>query len=250
MVSAVSASPAVSAQAHPMFDVALGGGGLSRHLAYHQDLHGDFAPYNLTLAPAVVGHVAVYPLAGTELTVLRDLGLVVDGDVTLGVTSRTPTGATRDTSFWGVGAGLRGRVVYDGGEVGFSARWLLQSFGLTGTNDPMGPFVPSITYQGVHAGADLRHALSTRFSLTAAAGWFLVLDAGELTETYFRRATLHAGDVGIGAVIGLGDAFEARINLNARRYFHAMNPEPGDSYIVGGALDHVFTGTVLIAWRR
>ena len=89
-----------------------------------------------------------------------------------------------------------------------------------------------------------------RVALTAGLGWLVVGGAGELTERYFPRAIIQAVDASMGAVFPLSSSLEVRATLGARRYFHDMRVEPGDPFLLGGALDHLLNGALLLAWRR
>jgi hypothetical protein len=242
--------PVAAAQERPVIDLALGAEGVSRHLDWHQDVFGRFAPYGLAIAPALVARAELYPFADTTLTGLRDLGVLVGGSVVLGLSSRGADGRDRDTSFWSAEAGLRHRIPYAAGELGLSARWLGQHFAV-GAGDPRDPaLLPVIAYESVRLGGDWRHRVHPRVALAAGAGWLFVLDAGELTERYFPRAVIQAVDASLGAAIALSPGLELRATLGARRYFHDMRVEPGDPFLLGGALDHVLTGSLLVGWRR
>ena len=243
-------SARAAAQERPLVDVAAGVGGVSRHLSYHQDVFGRFAPYDLTIAPSLLVRAELYPLAATDLTVLRDLGLVASGEFVLGLSSQGADGRARDTSFWSADAGLRYRVVYGDGELGLSARWMLQRFVVGGGSAGDAALVPAISYQSLRPGVDLQHRLNARARLLLGFGWLFVFDAGELTERYFPRATIHAADATVGAAFAVTGALELRVVLGARRYFYDMRVEPGDVYLAGGAVDHVFTGSLTAAWRR
>ena len=246
----VLAANVASAQEHPLADGAVGLGGVSRHLSYHQDVFGRFAPYDLALAPSVLFRGEVYLFGATPLTALRDLGVVGAAELVFGVSSQGADGRARDTSFTSAEAGLRYRFPYAAGEFGVSARWVLQRFAI-GAGAPGDPaLVPEIAYQSVRAGVDLRHRVHPRVAVTAAIGWLFVLDAGELTERYFPRATIQAADASLGVAFAVTSGIEVRATLGARRYFHDMRVEPGDPYLAGGALDHVFSGALTAAWRR
>jgi hypothetical protein len=50
--------------------------------------------------------------------------------------------------------------------------------------------------------------------------------------------------------VTLGRGFEARLWLDYARWFYDMNPEPGDAYVAGGALDEMLTVLVGVAYAR
>lgn len=249
VVAACVALPVVGrAQAHPSADVAAGVGVLSRSLAYHEDLFGRFAPYDLAAAPALNVRAELYPFAARG-GALGDLGLVAGGEYAFATSARTADGRERATRFWGVEAGLRWRLTRGPAEVGLSARWAWQSFGIEPSGAPQGPVTPAWAYQSVRPGVDLRVALGARVALTASLGWLFVLGYGD-AGSFFPRASGHAADGALGAAVGLTGALELRAQVTARRYFLAMNPEPGDAWIVGGAVDQLLGATIALAWRR
>jgi hypothetical protein len=56
-------------------------------------------------------------------------------------------------------------------------------------------------------------------------------------------------DAALGAALPLGSGgFELQGLLRYFRYFYAMNPEPGDALVAGGALDQFFTFQVGAAY--
>ena len=63
-------------------------------------------------------------------------------------------------------------------------------------------------------------------------------------NAWFPRATGNGLDAGAGITLQATPwlAFHARVDL--RRYFFAMNPEPGDMWIAGGATDQYFGGAI------
>jgi hypothetical protein len=71
------------------------------------------------------------------------------------------------------------------------------------------------------------------------ASYLHILAMGELREAYFRRSTGHGGEGSAGVAFRLSflEGLEARITADLRRYVFAMNSQPGDEHVAGGAVD-------------
>jgi hypothetical protein len=237
------------AQDRPRIDGALGLGVTSRHLSYNQDIFGRFAPYDLAAAPVLVARFEAYPFASSERAFVRDLGLVAGADWVFGLSSQGVDGASRDTSFWGAELGLRWRLPFSRGELGLSARWVLQSFSIASV-ERRSAVLPEVVYQSLRPGLDLRVAIVPRVRLTASLGWLAVLSTGELGDAYFPHDQSQGVDGALGVAVGVTEAIELRAALSARWYGHAFNPRPGEFGAVGGALDAQYGATLSAAWRR
>lgn len=247
VVCAALAAPVEAlAQARAQVDVSAGLGAFSRHLSFHQDIFGRFAPYDLAAAPLVAVDGAVYPLARTSLPVLRDVGLVGRWERAFAVTSRGADGADRDTTFEAFDVGLRGRAPFAWGELGLGARWSRQSLRVAaGAGAP----VPEAVYDAARVTLD--GALTfDRWRLGVGLAWLFVFDGGPFTGTYFPRADMHGVDGALTVSYALTAGFEVRASALGRRYFHAIHPQPGDVGAVGGALDQTLSATLALAWRR
>jgi hypothetical protein len=85
-----------------------------------------------------------------------------------------------------------------------------------------------------------------RWTLLARGGWRHLLGTGEMTD-WFPRATGNGLDASAGAGYAITKWLGAYARADLRHYFFAMNPEPGDERVAGGAVDSFIGGAVGIA---
>ncbi|KAB2899572.1 MAG: hypothetical protein F9K40_10150 [Kofleriaceae bacterium] len=85
-----------------------------------------------------------------------------------------------------------------------------------------------------------------KWTLLVRGGWRHLLGVGEL-EDWFPRQTGNGLDASVGAAIGLTRWLGAYARAEVRHYFFAMNPEPGDENIAGGAVDTFLGGSIGLA---
>ncbi len=239
-----------SPRGRPWLDAELGAQLLGRHLSYHEDLFARLNTYDLTAAPGVYGRATFYPGALTANPIAGMVGLTLGGDVTLAPDSRDARGAAVPVRAWGYTVGLRVRLPGALPDVGLDVAYVAQRFTLGRTTPTLDAGVPGVAAQSLRVGASGRFPFNDRVAITGRAAWLAVLDAGTAQGLYFPRQTSNAVEVAAGVAVGLGGGLEARVGVEYRRYFTAANPEPGDPYIVGGALDQYVTGTLGVALRR
>jgi len=244
------ASPTALAQGRPWLDAELGAQVVGRHLSYHEDLFARLSTYDLTAAPGLYGRAVIYPGALTASPIAGMFGLSLGGDVLLAPDSRAANGAAVPVRAWGYTAGLRVRLPAGMPDVGLDVAYVAQRFTLGGTTPTLDAGVPGVAAQSLRLGASGRFPVSDRVAVTGRAAWLAVLDAGTAQGLYFPRQTSNGVEVAAGVAVVLWRGLEARAGVEYRRYFSSVNPEPGDPYIVGGALDQYVTGTLGLALRR
>lgn len=238
------------AQGRPWLDAELGAQVVGRHLSYHEDLFQRMNAYDLTAAPGVYGRAVIYPGALTANPVAGMFGLTLGGDVVLAPDSRDVSGTAVPVRAWGYTAGLRVRLPAGLPDVGLDVAYVAQRFTLGRTTPTLDAGVPGVAAQSLRLGASGRVAITDRVAVTGRAAWLAVLDAGTAQGLYFPRQSTNGVEVAAGAAVGLWQGVELRAGVEYRRYFSSVNPEPGDPYIVGGALDQYVTGTLGLALRR
>jgi hypothetical protein len=246
----VAPEPQETSPLPPALDVALGVRGFQRQFSYHQDLYGNFRPYDLTLAPAAVGSLVWYPGAHFTSSWLSGFGLVAEGDYAFGLSSQDARGTVYSTQSFGLLGALQYRILLGASEVHVSAGYGMQTFAIETPATTVGTGVPALEYQYVRGAVSTRIALSSRIAITALGAYLHVLGTGELSDRFFPRIHVGAVEATLGLAFKLTDGFEIRALLNGRRYFFAMNPEPGDAWVVGGAIDQYLSGSLMFAFRR
>lgn len=231
-------------------ELAVGVELFARNFSYNDDLFGRLRPYTLSGAPAIALQGVWYPGAHFTQGIAANLGLAFDVELGLGLESSDASGATFPTSALEAGGALRWRIPFGAAsELAVSAGGGVQQFSVDPADTGASPELPSVGYGFVRAGVDARIALPANLAVVAGLGYRQVLSAGEITEDdWFPRASAGGVDGRIGLGYAIVDALEARVSVFGRRYFYAMDPEPGDARVAGGALDQYFGGSLSIAW--
>jgi hypothetical protein len=214
----------------------------ARHFGYTDRVTPTQRSYDLAAAPVVGVSVELYPLAWMDTGYLRGLGVGVgygravllqsapaSGNNTLGASGKV------DTSWSQADVVLRDRIPLSqrttlGAKVGYGG--LDYSFDGAGA---MQPELPSVGYRFVRMGVDARVRVWI-LAVSASADYLAVTSSGALSDRY-PRATSGGVDLSAGVAIPLAANIEARTGVRYQRFFHSMNPEPGDANVVGGALD-------------
>jgi len=240
---------------HDLVAIDLGAGGMGRHFGYSVNTTSslNLRPYTVFPAATAAVDAELYPLADSGSHLLRDIGLIGSYSTSLFLKSTLDGGtiSTTATSYLG---GLRWRVM-PGGEGGFqlgiSVSYAVQSFGFGTIMGATPPDLPSVNYQSIRPGADLRIPLG-KLSLLAQAGFRAVLSAGDVALR-FRGTTTTGFDVGAGAAFLLTPGWEVRVVGDYEGYFYSFSPSydananTGDLYRATGAADYMYGGRIAIA---
>jgi hypothetical protein len=223
----------------------------SRKMVYSDPILGPLRPY---LAPGVPGYSfsgQFYPGASSGIAFAKDIGLVGRYAGSLAFESKTRDGSQVASGSWTRSAvGVRGRILAGpketGPYIGIEGTYGNWAFVFTG-DAPIFGEVPSVRYKYLRAGADARFPFG-QFAVTVAAGYMQVLSAGEYSDR-FPHASIGGVDGQLGAAYAFLPWMEARLKANYTRIFSSANPQRGDTYIAGGALDEyfIFNGGVAAA---
>jgi hypothetical protein len=252
-------------------DIQVGVRGFSRSLSYNQDYFSALRSYKLTLGPAVVANVLLFPLAFGSGGFAGNFGIEANVEQAFGVSSSISAGATYPTSIHDYNAGVRGRLPLSGGhEIALFVGGGEHAFSFRdGTNAPRsGLTIPDTIYHYVRVGLDGRFELPGGLTAGASAGYRYVfnkagqigsaattLPDGTVTMGYFPYLTV----AGIEASAMLGyhitPSIEARFDVDIRRYFYAMNSAqadlmatPAPNKVAGGAVDQYVGFTIGAAY--
>ncbi|RKG78871.1 hypothetical protein D7W79_11820 [Corallococcus exercitus] len=235
----------------PLVEGALGLKLFGRSLRYKDDVFGVLRPYTLGKdvaglalpgAPQFSGDVTVYPLAPFQKGALARLGLTGSIDQSFGLKSTGSTGAVSyPTTAREWTAGLRyvmpfGQAQRYGFEV--TGTYGMNTFRIDAVDGERPLDLPNVEYKTAGLGLGLRAALSEKFDFNFRLGYQHPLDSGELSsDEWFPR--MSAGAVTGSATLAyrLNRILDVRLKADLRRYFFKFNPEPGDPYVAGGAVD-------------
>jgi hypothetical protein len=212
-----------------------------RRLRYNDDLDDRLRPSDLVANAVGVG------ASWRPLQNLRNFSIVGRGELAVGVNgSRTSDGTAYSTSSseWGLGVGFD--IGIAAARIGVVATYGEQRF--TVDDDPMMELVPDVTYRFARGGLVVAVPLAARWDLTITAGWRQLLGMGGMTESmWFPRATGAGIDGSAGVALHVTPWLDVQARVDVRRYFFAMNPEPGDPWIAGGATDQYVGGALGLA---
>lgn len=216
-------------------DLAVASRLYSRRLRYNDDLfeslYGHTADGTVELGAEAAYHVTPWLSARGRFALTRPFDSTLDD---------TPY-RTHGSSFAaGVHGHLPSRVLGLGVDLG--ARSLL----FDPAGDPMAPPpLPNVRYQFVRAGIDAQRGLGGSLTAGAGAGYRYVYGAGQIAgDAYFPRLSVAAVDAAVWVDYRLARAWRVGVGAELERYFFAMNPEPGDANVAGGAIDQYLGATL------
>jgi hypothetical protein len=226
----------------------------------------NLRPYDVFGVPGL--HVAgeIYPFATLGIVVLSNIGLTVSYMHAFGLDSQTEDGVYLFGTNWNrFGAGLRYRqpLVENAGLpviLGFNGSFHFQNFTFDAESEQAPEIIDEIAtvkYLYMRGGVDARIPIVEWFALAPSFGFIGTLNSGEeepgacqddnpldtepapdchLYER-FRDPSAFGIDMGLYVAFVIGKGFETRAGVEYTRFFSSFNPEPGDDYIAGGALD-------------
>jgi hypothetical protein len=214
-------------------DIAVEGRPFWRRYRYNDDLDARLRPFDL-VANAVGVFASYRPLKN-----MPGFAVQGGGELAVGVNgSRTPDMMEYPTSTleWNAGVGYRFHI--KSLRFGLAAAFGEHRFNIDDDMAAMGELIPDTTYRYLRGGLDALVPLDKRWKLTFAGGYRFLVGTGDLDDAAWFPHSSGAGlDFAAGAdlVVTRWLRFYGRVDM--RRYFFSMNPEPGDPWIAGGAVD-------------
>ncbi len=208
-----------------------------RWLSYNDGVTENLRDYDVFGAPGFQIGAELYPLAGTDVTVMKDLGLTGRFGMALGLSSETEGGDPVTTSWTRLDIGLRLRL-RTGEEtapvLGLHGGFGLDSFDLE-AEGALGDEVPSASYKFLRVGVDGRIPIGP-VALTVFFDYLGALSAGTVYDR-FTGSSIGGIATGGGFVVPIASGFEVRLGAEYERWFYAFEPSIGDPFVAGGALD-------------
>ncbi|MEQ9075823.1 MAG: hypothetical protein RLP09_18345 [Sandaracinaceae bacterium] len=244
------ASPEASPQAEPSDRPAplaftAGFAVTHRSFTYNDDLFFVLRPYVLPAAPVVRLGVEYFPGVHLDASPLDGLSVVTTADFAVAVHSVADNGASYPTDNWSLGLGARYRLRVDDVAFHVDAGYQAYVFTIQDADElTPRPEIPNIEIHAARAGAGFRWDIGLGLFFAGSGAYLHPFTGGELTsEAWFPRAT--GGGVDLDAGMGLQiDDVTIRAMASYRRFFWAMNPEPGDARVAGGAVDEYASAVV------
>ena len=89
--------------------------------------------------------------------------------------------------------------------------------------------------------------LASGVSVAASGGYRYVLSPGDIKTTYFPHLNVGGVEANLYGGYALASVIEARVGFDYRRYFYTMHSRNGDNFIVGGAIDQTYAGSLSLA---
>ncbi len=245
--TAVSAvyEPATPPRSRPLVTVRLAERPFWRRLRYRDNLDETLRPSDLT-ANAIAIDATVRPVRA-----LTGFGITAHFERAFGVNgSRTSDGMGYGTTSQALGLDARigGRVGPVDAAVVLGAgeqRFTIDDEGMAG-----GELLPDVVYRYVRAGADVTMALAPKWELGVSGGYRHLISMGDLTDAaWFPRAEGAGVDATASITFLATPWLGIYAALDMRRYFFTMNPEVGDPWIAGGAIDQYLGAFVGLSVR-
>ncbi len=235
-----------SARPSPL-EVLAGVRAFSRNYRYSDDLFRSLRSYKLGAAPAAFIGVRWYPVAHFSGGAASHVGLVGGYERGFALKSQVEGGEELTTKMQQWYAGLRYRIPLGRHEVGAEGSYGRHTFQIE--DDPAAPLVPDVDYGFMRLGLDARVRVD-RVLLGAHFGYRYLLGTGELgSDAWFPGASGGAVDAGLFAGYEFVTGIALVAGFDFRRYFFSLNPEPGDTFVAGGAVDEYLSGWGGFAFR-
>jgi len=227
-------------------DVSIGGHAFSRSLTYHQQVTPALREYQPRVLGDAVLALQYYPGAQFSDGFVTNIGLEVNVEQAFGIQSRTPDGTNFPTTIHDFNGGVRVRVPLESLTPYLSVGYGDQAYKLSGATRAT-LILPDTDYKYVRAVVGAVVPLSSGVSVAASAGYRYVLSPGDIKTTYFPNLNVAGIEGNLYVGYALDPSFEVRIGFDYRRYFYTMHSKINDPFIVGGAIDQTYAGSLSLA---
>ena len=210
----------------------------NRRFKYNDEVGNLLRPYSLPIAPMASFGLEAYPLATSDLPVLRDLGFRGRFSRALALDSTTPDGEKIETSWTRYSGEIRERLLIPGQHpLEFGALFGADaSYFVMNSQSKVLALLPSARTISLRFGLDARVLVAGRFSAMLGLAYLHVTSAGEIYER-FRAAKVAGIDGELGGALAIIPGLEARLSGRYTRYFASFEPKVQDAIVAGGALD-------------
>jgi hypothetical protein len=205
----------------------------------------NLRPYDVFGVPGLLLTGEIYPAATLDITVLSDIGLAVSFMQAFGLSSQTDDEALQFSNTYNrFTGGLRYRfrigdkddnpiVLGAAGDFGFLNFTFEPDNEASVTNaDEVG----TVKYLFLRGGLDARIPLVDWFALTPRFAYIGPLSGGDAYDRV-NGSSVGGLDLELMLAFMVGAGFEVRTGLEYIRYFASFDPQVGDTFVAGGALD-------------
>lgn len=218
-----------------LFSVELGVEFVGRWFDYSDPRTNNLRPYSVFGQPALSIAGEVYPLASTDIPVLKGLGITAGFARALGLNSAVGDGDPISTTYQRINLGLRERLsIGEASQLGINAGLRFVTFDIEAPA-AIAATVPNVSYTLFRAGLDGRFPLGS-VALGLGADYLMPLSSGPVYER-FKGPSVQGIGATAGVMIPIATGIEGRVLVEYARFFSSFQPEQGDAYIAGGAID-------------
>jgi hypothetical protein len=222
-----------------------------RHFSYRDDIFEALNEYDLSGTPALTAAGEVYPMANRSRGIVAHLGGAASFTHVPEFDSEDLAGGqyTSKARSYALGARYRHRLF--GIDLAAALDYGSQSFSIKPIGEGMQPDFPAVRYNYLRAGLSATAPVWSRLAASGAIGYRQVLSSGEIeSDDFFPRASARGLDLQLELSTSLRWRLDLRAGATLERYGHALNPEPGDTHIAGGALDQYLRFYVRLGFTR
>jgi hypothetical protein len=229
-------------------DLSVGGQAFSRSLTYHQQVTPTLREYQPRLLGDAVLALQYYPGAQFASGFVSNIGLEVNAEQSFGLKSTTPppNAANYTTQIHDYNGGVRLRLPLESLTPFISVGYGDHAFKMTGANRSS-LVLPDTDYKYVRAVVGLQVPLASGVSVAASGGYRYVLSPGDIKTTYFPHLNVGGVEANLHVGYALTSMIEARVGFDYRRYFYTFHSTNSDMFIVGGAVDQTYAGSLSLA---
>lgn len=221
----------------------------NRLFGYTDDIFDALSTYYLPRGPAIAANLEVYPAAFVTGGPAAHIGLLVDFDYAVGISSKSEDGTKYGTTALNLRASLIGRIPISRVTINPFFGYALQTYGISSSSGTK-PNIPNVSYGGLRGGLELRIMIIGPVGFQLGFAGTYLLSKGEVGGAgYFPRAKANGIDANGALVLAIGERIEVTLGGEYQRYWYSMNPEIGDPYIAGGALDIYVSGKLGLAFK-
>ncbi|WP_437768216.1 hypothetical protein WMF27_14845 [Sorangium sp. So ce281] len=218
-----------------LFSIEAGVEFAGRWFDYSDPVTQNLRPYDVFGQPALSISGEVYPLASTDIPVLKGLGITAGYMMALGLNSAVGDGDPLGTTYQRINLGLRERLsIGESSVLGISAGLRLLTFEVDAA-EALASTVPNVSYTLIRAGLDARVPVGP-VALALGADYLFPLSSGQVYER-FEGASVQGIGAMAGVLVPVTTGVEARLLLEYARFFSSFEPAIGDPYVAGGAID-------------
>ncbi len=236
-------------------DLSIGGGGLNRSLTFHQDYDApgnQLQTYSLPFGPVGIARAVIYPFDPLVGGILGNWGFEARAMIGF-ISSNLSSGASFSNTVHDFSGGTRFRFPFgSGNDVYISGRYGEDAFTFNASSaTERGTLrTPDTIYHYIRPGIGLQLALPDALSLELNAGYRYVVNKGgsQISTAFFPHLAVQGADAEADLGYAFNEMYGLRLGVQWTRYWYAFNVKPGDTFLVGGAVDQSFQFTVALVF--